>query len=78
MAVAWVQSSRSSTKTFLECRLFPVQACLLELKWLKGKVKEIGIRKFPMVLLLVHLVQRNGAKENCRICSFSVSFKEKP
>ena len=29
-AMGWVQSSRSSTKTFLECRLLPVQACLLE------------------------------------------------
>ena len=46
---------------------------------LKGKVKEnIGTGKFPMVLLFMHLVQRNGAKENCRICSFSVSLKEKP
>ena len=37
MAVAWVQSSRSSTKTFFECRLFPVQACLLESPVLERK-----------------------------------------
>ena len=32
-------------------------------------MKNIGIVKFPMVLLFMNLVQRNGAKENCRICS---------
>ena len=30
MEVAWVQSNRSSTKTFFERKLFLSQACLLE------------------------------------------------
>lgn len=46
--------------------------------WKEKWMKNIGIGKFPMVLLFMHLVQRNGEKENCRICSFSVSLKEKP
>ena len=37
MAVAWVQSNRSSTKTFFECRLFLAQACLLESPVLERK-----------------------------------------
>ena len=36
-AMAWVQSSRSSTKTFFECRLFLAQASLLELLVLERK-----------------------------------------
>ena len=40
-------------------------------------MENIGIGKFPMVLLFMNLVQKNGAKENCRISSFSVSLKEK-
>ena len=40
MAVAWVQSNRSSTKTFFECRLFLAQACLLESPVLERKVNE--------------------------------------
>ena len=64
---------------YFECRLFPSQACLIESPVLerKSEGKIIGIGKFPMVLLFMHLVQRNGAKESCRICSFSVSLKEK-
>ena len=36
-AVAWVQCSRSRTKTFFECRLFLAQACLLESPVLERK-----------------------------------------
>ena len=37
MAVAWVQSNRSSTKTFFKCRIFLAQACLLESPVLERK-----------------------------------------
>ena len=41
MAVAWVQSNRSNTKTFFYSRIFLAQACLLESPVLERKVNGI-------------------------------------
>ena len=66
-AVAWVQSSRSrqvAQKHFLSVA-FPCSSLPTRIgsAWKEKWVKNIGIRKFPMVLLFMNLVQRNGAKE---------------
>ena len=46
---------------------------------LKGKPKEKHRNWKVFYGTTIHAFgQRNGAKENCRICSFSVSLKEKP
>ena len=72
MILMWTKSKLTK---YFEGRLHPVEDYR---HWFKQKVKEnIGIGNFTIVLLFVHLVRRNGAKQNWRIFSFGVSFKEK-
>ena len=72
MILMWTKSKLTK---YFEGRLQPIEDCR---HWFKEEVKEnIGIGNFTMVLLFAHLVRRNGAKQNWRIFSFGVSFKEK-
>src|SRR5215216_2471001 len=65
MILMWTKSKLTK---YFEGMLQPVEDCLLESPLFQKKVKEnIGIGNFTMVLLLVHLVRRNGAKQNLRI-----------
>src|SRR3990170_7598462 len=72
MILMWTKSKLTK---YFEGRLQPVEDCR---HWFKEKVKEnIGIGNFTMVLLFVHLVRRNGAKQNWRIFFPLVSLSKK-
>jgi hypothetical protein len=68
--------TKSKLTKYFEGRLQPIEDCLLESPLVQRKVK-IGIGNFTMVILFMHLVRRNGAKQKWSIFSFGVSFKEK-
>ena len=75
MILMWTKSKLTK---YFKGKLQPVEDYLLESPLVQRKSEEnIGIGNFTMVLLFVHLVRRNGAKQNWRIFSFGVSFKEK-